>query len=176
MVVSDGFEQQDQDNTPVLPKGADVTTSVDCVQAERVVIDRGTSRIVNAQTATLENSIAGRVNAEETQLDRSVVVVVQGTNIQAEQSCVGIASVTQATVNGPVGIMIGQSATFNNHRTGLVITNEVHGGPIQSVFFVAGKTSVPVETIVDQRSVALFGLAAGVALGLVISLFRLFKR
>jgi hypothetical protein len=79
-------------------------------------------------------------------------------------------------VNGNVAVMIGQKVILNNHRTGLVITNNVHGGPIRSIFFLAGKSDAPVETIVDQRSVALFGLASGVAMGLVLGLFRLLKR
>ena len=72
--------------------------------------------------------------------------------------------------------MIGQSVTLNDHRTGLVVTREVNGGHIQSVIFLAGTSNAPVETIVDQRSVALFGIATGVAMGLVLSLFRFLKR
>ena len=46
---------------------------------------------------------------------------------------------------------------------------------VEAVLFLAGQSHGPVETIADQRSVALFGLTFGAAIGLVISLFRLFK-
>jgi hypothetical protein len=79
-------------------------------------------------------------------------------------------------VNGNIGVLIGQTAALNDSRTGVMITKEINAAKVQSVIVMAGKINGPVETLVDQRSVALFGVATGVAIGLVFSLFRLLRR
>ena len=135
-------------------------SNVKSILADSVSIQEGGTLQVNAQTFTATNCGMGIVHAS------SVNIINGGA---------GIVSAEEAEITGNVGVMIGQSVQLNNHTTSLVLAREVHGNHIQSILFLAGRSDAPVETIVDQRSVALFGLSLGIALGLVLSIFRLLK-
>ena len=149
---------------------------IDQVQADVVQLNQSSANEVTANTVTIRNSSVRQVNGQSVTINSSGTGVIQGTNISVTNSGLGVCSASEANIEGNVGVMIGQSVALNNHRTGLVVTGDVTGGQIQSVFFLAGQNHAPVETIVDQRSVALFGLATGISIGLVLSLFRLLKR
>ena len=149
---------------------------IDNVQADVVQLNQSNANHVTANTVTIRNSGVRQVNSQTVSIANSGTGVVHGTNISVTNGGLGVCSASEANIQGDVGIMIGQSVALNNHRTGLVITRDVTGGHIQSIFFLAGQTHAPVETIVDQRSVALFGLATGISIGLVLSLYRLLKR
>ena len=141
-----------------------------------IQVDTSSVDVVNSTSATIRNSGVRLVNGQSITVSNSGVGIMHGTSVSVSDGGMVICSATDANVNGNVGVMIGQSVALNNHRTGLVVTREVHGGHIQSIFFLAGRSDAPVETILDQRSVAIFGLASGIAMGLVFSLFRLLKR
>ncbi len=149
---------------------------VNNIQAEIVQLDQSNANQITANTAMIRNSNVRQVSGQTVTVTNSVTGVVQGTNINVSNGSLGVCSASEANIQGNVGVMIGQSVALNNHHTGLVVTGEVTGGHIQSVIFLAGQSHAPVETIVDQRSVALFGLATGISIGLVLSIFRLLKR
>jgi len=149
---------------------------VNNVQADVVQLNQGSANQVTANTANIRNSSVSQVNGQTVTLANSVTGVVNATNISVTQGNLGICSASEASIEGNVGVMIGQSVALNNHGTGLVVTRDVTGGQIKSIIFLAGQCHAPVETIVDQRSVALFGVAAGISIGLVLSIFRLLKR
>ncbi len=151
-------------------------SKLESVQADVVQIDTSSVDMVNSTNATIRNSGIRQVNGQSITIANSGIGIMHGSSVSVSDGGLGICSATDANVNGHVGVMIGQSVTLNNHRTGLVVTREAHGGHIQSIVFLAGHSDAPVETILDQRSVALFGLASGIAMGLVFSLFRLLKR
>lgn len=149
---------------------------IDKVQADVVQLNQSNANQVTGNTVTIRNSGVREVNGQTVTIANSGTGVVHGTNISVTNGGLGICSASEANIQGDVGVMIGQSVALNNHRTGLVVTRDVTGGHIQSIIFLAGQSHVPVETIVDQRSVALFGLATGISIGLVLGLFRLLKR
>ena len=72
--------------------------------------------------------------------------------------------------------MIGQSSLLVNEGNGLILTGEAHGGYYLPIIFLTGKLCGPVETYVDRRSVALFGLLSGLTIGLITSFIKLKKR
>ena len=150
--------------------------AIDQVQADVVQLNQSSANNVTANTVTIRNSGVRQANGETVTIANSGTGIVQGTNISATNSGLGVCSASEANIQGNVGVMIGQSVALNNHRTGLVVTRNVTGGHIQSIIFLAGQNHAPVETIVDQRSVTLFGLATGISIGLVLSIFRLLKR
>lgn len=150
--------------------------ALDSVQADIVQLNQSSANNVTANTATIRNSSVREVHGQTVTVANSGTGVVHGTNISVSAGGLGICSASEANIEGDVGVMIGQSVALNNHRTGLVVTRDVTGGNIQSIIFLAGQSHAPVETIVDQRSVALFGLATGISIGLVLSIFRLLKR
>jgi hypothetical protein len=71
--------------------------------------------------------------------------------------------------------VIGQAVALEESRAGLVVSRQVHGGRLSTVVLIAGKVNAPVETIVDSRSIALFGIAMGITFGLVTAIFKLLR-
>jgi hypothetical protein len=161
-----------ESGVPVLKKSH---VALESVQADVVQLNQSSANQVNADSVNAHDSGVQQVNGQSVTVNDCGVGVIHATSVNVKDSGIGICSANEATINSNVGVMIGQSVTLSNHRTGLVLTREVHGGPIHSIFFLAGRSEAPVETIVDQRSVALFGLATGIAIGLVIGIFRLLK-
>ena len=150
-------------------------SKLESVQADVVQVETSNVDVVNSTNVTIRNSGVRQVNGQSITVANSGVGIMHGTSVSVSDGGMVICSATDASVNGNVGVMIGQSVALNNHRTGLVVTREVHSGHVQSILFLAGRSDGPVETILDQRSVALFGIASGIAMGLVFSLFRLLK-
>jgi hypothetical protein len=164
---------QPETGTVAVKKNKAVLSSV---EGDEIQINESNVAQVTGETITARNSNIRQATAKVISLTNGGVAIAQGSSIQVTSGGIGICSAADATINGNAGVMIGQSVNLNDHRTGLVITREVHAGQIHSVIFLAGKSEAPVETIVDQRSVALFGIATGVAMGLVLGLFRMIKR
>jgi len=150
--------------------------SLESLQADAVQLNQSSANLVSGNTVTLRDSSVRQINGETISINNSALGVAHGANLHLADSAVGICSATQADLTGNVGVMVGQSVSFTNHNSGLVIAREVHGNHVHAIIFLAGRSDAPVETIVDQRSVAMFGLATGIAMGLVFSLFRLLKR
>jgi hypothetical protein len=150
--------------------------ALDSVQADIVQLNQSNANQVTANTVTIRNSGVRQVDGQTVTITDGGTGIVQGTNISVTNGNLGVCSASEANIQGDVGVMIGQSVALNNHRTGLIVSRDVTGGHIQSVIFLAGQSHAPVDTIVDQRSVALFGLATGISIGLVLSIFRLLKR
>lgn len=149
---------------------------LESIQGEVVQVDQSAVNQIIADTVSLNQSRVQHVSGQQVNIEHSSVGVAHAAAVTINAGSVGICSATEAHIDGDAGVMIGQSVTLNNHRTGVVVTREVTGGSIQAVIFLAGRTNAPVETMVDQRSVALFGIAAGIAIGLILSLVRLIKR
>lgn len=168
-----GSPEQPESEPTVQKKSGTVLESV---EGDIVQVNLCTVNQMNANTVHVNESQVHNVSAQTVNVVQGSLGVAHGASINISGGSVGICSATEAVVDGNAGVMIGQSVTLNNHRTGLVLTREVNGGSIQAVICLAGRTNAPVETIVDQRSVALFGIATGIAMGLVFSLFRILKR
>lgn len=79
-------------------------------------------------------------------------------------------------VKGNIGILVADTASIQRSRSGIIIAREIRGDKLQSVLMIARKTDAPVQTVIDQRSMLLFGLVFGVISGLVLSIFRMLKK
>ena len=66
-----------------------------------------------------------------------------------------------------VGVAVAQSVRMHESRSGIIVAREVHGAKVKTVFLIANRMDAPVETVVEPRSIALFGAAAGLMFGLV---------
>ena len=143
------------------------------VQAEVVQIDQSTANQVQAETVSMRQSSATHVSGKTIDASNCGIGIVQAENLTLIKGGLGIASAKEATVSGQVTVLIGQSVQLNESHPVMVLTREVHSQKIRSILFISGKTDAQVETILDQRSVALFGLAFGVALGLILAALRL---
>jgi hypothetical protein len=149
--------------------------AVNDVTGNSIRISQCGVRTVNGKTIEIDTSGVQMVNSDIITLSNGGIGIAHANTLSVNGS-LGIASAQEASVTGTVGVLIGQTAVLNESRTGVLITKEVTSTKVQAVIVLAGEINGPVETIVDQRSVALFGLAAGVALGLVLNLFRFLRR
>jgi hypothetical protein len=148
---------------PSHPEPAAVNKSrgaLESVDAEVVQLSQSRVNSILANSVSIREGIARQVNAQTVTMTNSGIGVMHASSINITNGGSGIVSAEEAKITGNVGVMIGQSVHLNNHRT---------------ILFLAGKSDAPVETILDQRSVALFGLTLGIAMGLVLSIFRLLK-
>lgn len=130
---------------------------------------------VNAVTVQMEDSLAGQVTAEEVSVSESLIGLVQTRDLEAQNSLLAVSSATSAVVHGVVGVSIGQETTLADTRAGVIVTNQLTSNHIQSVVVIANHINGPVEVFADRRSIALFGILAGLALGIVFSVFRLLR-
>jgi len=150
-------------------------TPVNCVEAETVRLNQCSVGKVEAQSIDFDNGGVQTVHSQNLNFKNGGILVAHSEMINLSNGGIGVASSQESTVNGNTGILVTQSANVNQGQVGLLIARDVQGTKIKSIVMLASDTHAPVETIVDQRSVALFGLAAGVAMGLVFSLFRFLK-
>jgi hypothetical protein len=134
----------------------------DCVQADSIKLSQcGVGRI-DASEARVSDSGVSQVYAENAALRDSMVGFVQANSVEL--------------TGGGAGMIVSQAASVANSRNGVVISQEVHGNQVIAVLLLANKVEGPVETLIDQRGLALIGIVAGAVIGMVFSLFRLFRR
>ncbi len=150
-------------------------TSMNCVEAKTVKLSQCSVNRIDSENVDFSNGGIQTVNAQNLFFKNGGILTAHANELNLTDGGIGIASSHEINLTGNAGILVGQAATVNEGPIGLLVSREVKGTKIKAVILLAGETHAPVETIVDQRSVALFGLAAGIAMGLVFSLFRLIK-
>lgn len=82
----------------------------------------------------------------------------------------------QMEFEGNVGLLLADTANVLPSRSGIIIAREIRGDKLQSVLMITRKTDAPVQTVIDQRSMLMFGMMFGVISGLVFNIFRMLKR
>jgi len=166
-------------NEPETVKGDVINltnTQLKCVEAEVARLNQCTINQVTAETVDFNNGAIQTVNSHNLTFQNGAVLVVHSNVLNFSNGGIGVASSQESTVNGNIGVLVSQTAMVNESQTGLMVAREIRGEKIKAVIILAGETHGNVETIVDQRGIALFGLAVGIAISLVFSLFRLLKR
>jgi hypothetical protein len=151
-------------------------SSLDSIQANKIRLNLSVVNHVTAADVEIKDSGANSIAAESVSINHSAVGFLQANTALLTDSRVFLVQSQETTINGNAGIITSQVASIDHGRNGIIISRDVHGGQINSVILLAGKISGPVETLIDRRSVIIFGLAAGAAMGAVFSLIRLFKR
>jgi hypothetical protein len=151
-------------------------TQVKCVEAEVARLNQCTINQVTAEAVDFNNGAIQTVNSQNLTFQNGAVLVAHSNVLNFSDGGIGVASSQESTVNGNIGVLVTQTATVNEGQTGLIVAREIRGEKIKAVIMLAGETHGNVETIVDQRGIALFGLAVGIAMSLVFSLFRILKR
>ncbi len=139
-----------------------VDSQYESVEAETVDIQTSAVRHISAQQVTMRESIAIAVQAPSAAVKRSGIAALQGEVVQVEESVVNLLSAN--------------SVQLNNSKVGAVSAKELRAGKLSSVVTIAGKIDGNVETILDQRTLALVALLAGAAFGAVVGIFSLLKK
>lgn len=145
------------------------------VIGEQEMENNNSASQVKAASTDLSNSFCGQVNAEVISADNSLIGIIHGNAISLKDSLIGIASSQRPTLQGVIGVSLGQDTVLNDTRTGLVIAQEVRSDHIQTVLLIANHVNGSVEVLADHRSIAIFGIAVGLSLGFIFSLFRLLR-
>ena len=145
------------------------------VEGEHEKLGNNSADQVKTISADLNNSLCGQVNAEVVSANNSLIGIIHSNEISLKDSLIGIASSQKPTLHGVIGVSLGQDTILNDTRTGLVVAQEVRSDHIQTVLLIAGHVDGPVEVLADYRSIAIFGISVGLALGFIFSLFRLFR-
>ncbi len=150
-------------------------TSFNCVEAKTVKLSQCSVNKIDSESVDFSNGGIQMVNAQNLFFKNGGILTAHANELNLSDGGIGIASSHEFNLTGNAGIVVSQAATVKEGPVGLLVSRDVQGTKIKTVVLLAGETHAPVETMVDQRSVALFGLAAGIAMGMVFSIFRLFK-
>jgi len=143
---------------PELSQSENSHTTYESINADQVnVTDSAIKRVTSQQIHASECGI-GMVNSGTASITNSALGAINSQEISVKDSGMIVSA--------------SQISTINDSKVGLLFGREIHGSKISSVITIAGKIDAPVETVVEQRSLILVGIAAGVAFGVVTSLFR----
>lgn len=161
--------------------------AAETVRGEIVTVEKSSIQFVEGDTVHLSQCDVEEITANSVEVREGAVrhaisqqlTITEGGILKAEagtinvtEGGVGIVSAQEANLNGPVMAVYSQTALVNENRTGILAAREVRGEKINTVVLLAGEVHGNVETVVSQREAALFGIALGAALGIVIGIFR----
>jgi hypothetical protein len=166
-------ETKHEPGKPVLPKSTLMKNlSSESVDAQVVQMNQSGASKVNADSVEAIDSFLGEIHNQTTTINRGVAGYIRAEHATVNHGFTGVISTNDSVANGTVGITAAQSVRLNGSRSGIIVAREVHGAKIHTVFLIANRMDAPVETVVEPRSIALFGAAAGLTFGLVYGLFR----
>lgn len=146
--------------------------SAESVDAQVVQMHQSGAAKVQAESVEATDSFLGEINAQTVDIHRGVTGYIKTDQVTADQGFTGVLSTNEAVIKGTVGVTAAQSVRMHESRAGVLIAREVHGAKIHTVFLIATRMDAPVETVVEPRSIALFGAVAGLTFGVVYGLFR----
>lgn len=146
--------------------------SSESVDAQVVQMHQSGASRVQADLIEATDSFLGEVNTQASNIHRGVTGVIRTNKLTADQGFSGVVTTHDAVINGSVGVTVAQSIRMRESRSGIILAREVHGSKVHTVFLISSRMDAPVETVVEPRSIALFGAAAGLTFAMVYSLFR----
>jgi hypothetical protein len=149
---------------------------LDSIQAQYVRLNQSSVGEVNADSVEIRDSNTGQVVSHQFNQGGGISWFIDTDNANIQNSAAGIVRSQSAIINGNSGLVFSQATGIKDSQVGLVVSREIDADHVQSVFLMAGEVKGTVETVVDSRNIFLFGLAAGLGLGLVSAILRLFKK
>ncbi|NMB53619.1 MAG: hypothetical protein GYA15_02865 [Leptolinea sp.] len=157
---------------PMQPPAQMKNLSAETVDAGIVQMHQSGASKVQADSVEALDSFLGEVHSQNVTLHRGVTAYIKTDQITADQGFSGVISTNDAVINGTVGVTAAQSVRMQGSRSGVILAREVHGAKVHTVFLIANRMDAPVETVVEPRSIALFGAAAGLTFGMVYGIIR----
>lgn len=152
-------------------------SNVESVQADSLSMHQSAAQNLSSKEAHLDMSAAGYLEAERVESKRSALGNVQANTLNAELSLVGMFSGVQANLrDGAAGVIVSDAAVVENATAGVLVAREVHGTTLRTGVLLAGKVEGNVETLLDTMGAIGAGLAAGIGIGLMLSIAKMFRR
>jgi hypothetical protein len=149
-------------------------SSVKSVQAELARVGESFVLNLDGNEVEVNESFVGQLMAQEATLQNSGAASVQGESVNLSNGGVAFVQAAEASLHGcRVLAVAGQNVVLSESPTGAVFASTVQSPAIQTRFLLAGRVEGNVETLVDTRQVALGGLLAGAAIGLILLVLRL---
>ena len=144
------------------------------VDAETVHMTSSNARDVTANMVEMNQSNAGKIIAEDIRLSQGGIGMLKAQSAHISDSGIGAVVAQEVVLSDSLtGIVLSDLAQLNDSFAGMVITRKIDGGPNKSIFLLAGKNEGNVETVIDTPRAILFGLSAGIGLGLIYTLQKL---
>jgi hypothetical protein len=126
---------------------------------------------------SFKDAAAAEIIASQVDVHDSAVMRLQGEKVTATNAGIMLASIQHLDANtSGIGSLFADSVQMNESQAGLLVGRQVTGETIRTKILLAGKVEGSVETLIDTPRTLLFGISAGVATGLVLTLFRLILR
>lgn len=122
----------------------------------------------------IKDTAAAEIIASQVNIQDTAVMRLQGETVTATNTGIMLASVQHfdASTTG-IGSLFADTVHLHESQAGLVVGRQVTGEAIRTKILLASKVEGQVETLIDTPRTLLFGISAGVATGLVLTLFRL---
>ena len=132
---------------------------------------------LNDAVQSFKDAAAAEIIASQVEIQDSAVMRLQGETVTATNAGIMLASIQHldASTSG-IGSLFADTVHLHESQAGLIVGRQVTGESIRTKILLAGKVEGSVETLIDTPRTLLFGISAGVATGLVLTLFRLILR
>jgi len=148
--MSEEIKREESDSD--VKESVTVEGDVGDIYAETVTITSGAARTVEAQTVTVSQGGVGNAKADSIQVEQGGIGNAEATVIKVEQGGIGMArgEMVSVTDGGAFGVF---AKTARLEQTSVI-------------FLAAKEVSGEARILFDWRSAAVFGLVAGLTLGL----------
>jgi len=137
-------------------------TSVQNVEAQTVIMKRGSAQSINAERVSLEQAAARSIDAKSLQMNRSAAARVNSERVVLQGSSSSQISAHELRmVRSQAGVVMAREARFEGSR----------------IFFFAGRAEGDVSTALTIPTAAALGAAFGAGVAVVVALLRVaFRR
>jgi len=128
---------------------------------------------INAEQVQMHQSGAGKIVAQNLSMVESGAGMLKAGSANVEGGGIGFIQAQDISLsNSNVSLVLTQVARMEETRSVITVARQVDDSSIQSIVFLGGKVNGTVETSIDSRMAALFGLSAGLGLGIVFFFFN----
>lgn len=147
------------------------------VSAETVRLEGGSAYVIKAGKTEMKQSAASTIYAETVDLRESAVGWAESELIRADLAALGVTRAeTVAADQSLVGVVRARQAAITNSVAGVAVADRLEANHARAFFLYAREMNGTAYTLLDTRGAALFGLLAGLALGLVWLIGGMFNR
>jgi hypothetical protein len=128
---------------------------------------------INAEQVQMRQSGAGKIVAQSLSMVESGAGMLKAGSANVEGGGIGFIQAQDISLtNSNVSFVLTQVARMEETRSVITVARQVDDSSIQSILFVGGKVNGTVHTSIDTPRAAVFGLSAGLGLGIVFFFFK----
>jgi hypothetical protein len=125
----------------------------------------------------LRDSASFVISADTVNARKSVIGHVEAGNLTLLESNVAASQTNSLELKGRAGVVVADSAHFENGYAGVLVSRDVQGENIRTGLLISRNVTGNVETLLDTRSTILVGVVAGAVVGTILMMGQfLFRR